>query len=248
VLAENARTEVQRLESAIANLKGEAAWRTKYESPETYDALIYEQRNKTDRGANIWTRTKNCTDTTLKVSEEVCTEIARLTAQKANAIRRQVILSELKTLGAQLVEAKAEVETHKKVSNPALAQVRSITTWFNLDRSPTDHSDFWGAKSIMLYMTILLTALICVLGWELGQYRPIIEPPAPKRPRNRWIAAENHPPEAIPLRAEPAPPVSPSGSTVHVTSYTTKARAHDHEALQRLMRELEEDFGLEPRH
>ena len=52
-------------------------------------------------------------------------EIARLEAQAANAQRRQVILAEMKTLGEQLKVARGEVETNKKMSNPALAQIRS---------------------------------------------------------------------------------------------------------------------------
>ena len=248
VVAEQSRGEVQRLEKAIANLRGESAWRTKFEAPQTYDALIMEQKQKVDRGRNIYQRTKQCTDTTLPISSQVCSEIARLEAQKANAQRRQVILAELKTLGEQLAIARNEVETNKKVSNPALAQVRSITTWFRLDRSPTDHSDWWGAKSIMLYMTILLTALICFLGWELGQHR-VMEPTPPQprpRPNNRWIAAApEHQPEPIPLPATDPPPTPGNNSTV---IYSKTTQSHDKDAIRRLMAELEDEFGLQPKH
>ncbi len=190
----------------MANLRAETAWRTKYESPETYEALIVEQKQRTDRGRNIFARTKQCTDTTLAVSEQVCREIARLEAQKANAIRRQVILAELKTLGAQLEQARTESEVNKKMTNPALAQTRAITAWFKMDRRADEASDWWGGKSIMLYLTVLLTGLITILGWELGQVRgaPVSSSAPPERPRNRWIAAENHEPEPIPLRAEPS--------------------------------------------
>jgi len=249
VMAEQSRAEVERLEKAIANLRGESAWRTKYESPATYDALILEQKQVVDRGRNVYERTKQCTDTTLPISSQVCSEIARLEAQKANAQRRQVILAELKTLGEQLAIARQEVETHKKVANPAQAQVRSIVTWFRLDRNHTEHSDWWGAKSIMLYMTILLTALICFLGWELGsgaRAAVSVDAPQPVR-RNRWLEAPDET-RPIPLPATDSPPRPGTSSNSTTVVYSNTASGHDHAAIQKLLRELEEDFGLTPKH
>jgi uncharacterized small protein (DUF1192 family) len=244
---ENAVAEAKRLETAIANLRAETAWKTKYESPETYQALITEQKQRTDRGANIFARTKQCTDTTLPISEQVCREIARLEAQRANATRRQVILAELKTLGEQLEIARTEAETNKKLTNPALAQTRAITAWFTLDRESTDGVDWWGGKSIMLYLTVLLTGLITILGWELGQFKgaPIVEPQP--RPRARYITAENHEPEPIPLKPEPiAPP--PGTHTSNTVVYSRTGASHDSQAIARLMKELEDEFGLQPKH
>src|SRR5210317_1965928 len=249
---DNAVAEAKRLETAIANLRAETAWKTKYESPETYQALITEQKQRTDRGANIFARTKQCTDTTLPISEQVCREIARLEAQRANATRRQVILAELKTLGEQLEIARTEAETNKKLTNPALAQTRAITAWFTLDRESSDGVDWWGGKSIMLYLTVLLTGLITILGWELGQFKgaPIVEPP---RPRARYIASDlpNHPPssaEPIPLSPEPPPPLGQTSHTSNTVVYTRSGSSHDSQAIARLMKELEEEFGLQPKH
>jgi hypothetical protein len=248
-LHENAVAEVKRLETAMGNLRAETAWRTKFEAPETYAALITEQKQRTDRGRNIYARTKQCTDTTLAISEQVCREIARLEAQKANAVRRQVILAELKTLGEQLEVARTEAETNKKMTNPALAQTRAITAWFTLDRQSTDGVDWWGGKSIMLYLTVLLTGLITILGWELGQHRaPIVTPPHPERPRNRWISSENHGPEPIPLAPADPPPLPPGHHTSNTVVYAKTAKGYDSEAIKRLMMELEEEFGLQPKH
>ena len=45
----------------------------------------------------------------------------------------------------------------------------------------------------MLYLTVLLTGLITILGWELGgNQRPISEPQPAPRPRNRWICRPTH--------------------------------------------------------
>src|SRR5210317_1122324 len=240
---DNAVAEAKRLETAIANLRAETAWKTKYESPETYQALITEQKHRTDRGANIFARTKQCTDTTLPISEQVCREIARLEAQRANATRRQVILAELKTLGEQLEIARTEAETNKKLTNPALAQTRAITAWFTLDRESTDGVDWWGGKSIMLYLTVLLTGLITILGWELGQHRaPTVATPPPERPRNRWIAADGYDPQPIPLPASEPPPLPHGHHTSNTVVYAKTAKGHDSEAINRLMRELEQDF------
>ena len=253
-LHENAIAESKRLEKAIANLRSETAWRTKYESPETYEALIMEQKQRTDRGRNIFARTKQCTDTTLPVSEQVCREIARLEAQAANARRRQVILAEIKTLGDQLKVARGEAETNKKMTNPALAQTRALTAWFTLDRESDDRTDWWGGKSIMLYLTVLLTGLITILGWELGgSQTPIREAPQPRpRPNNRWIASEV-PSEPIPLNPEPVHPLTPTsqpGSSTSSTTvvYSNSGAKHDQAAISRLLKELEDDFGLTPKH
>lgn len=244
LIARNARREVTRIEAAIANLRAETAWRTQFESPETYDALILKQKQIVDRGANVYARTKQCTDTTLPISSQVCQEIARLEADKANAQRRQEILSELKTLGEQLVTAKREAAEQKQVTNPALAQVRSITTWFTLDRQSSDRVDWWGAKAIMLYMTILGTAVITYLGWHIAQLKiqAGVEEQKPRPRQSRWLPApENH--EPIPLKAEDWQPrdPTPGGATVFIKS-SSKGVDVDHGALARLMRELEEQY------
>ena len=253
-VAENARTEVSRLEKAIANLREETAWRTKYESPETYDAMINQQKQIVDRGRNVYQRTKECTDTTLPISSQVCQAIDKLKADQANAVRRQIILSELKTLGEQLKTAKGEVSEQKVVANPAQAQVQSITTWFLLDRQTTDRTDWWGAKAIMLYMTVLSTAIITYLGFRIGalaaHYEPDEPPPARVR-HNRWLPPpeperESHPP--IALKAEPVPP-SPSSSSSYTIHKTSISKPNfDQGAIDRLMQELEDDFGLQRRH
>ena len=249
-VAENARAEVSRIDKAIANLREETAWRTKYESPETYDALISQQKQVVDRGRNVFERTKECTDTTLPISSDVCQAIEKLKADRANAVRRQIILSELKTLGEQLRIAKAEVSDQKVISNPAQAQVQSITTWFLLDRKTSDRTDWWGAKAIMLYMTILSTAIITYLGFKIGalQAQYEAEPVPVRRVRhNRWLPAPEptQHDEPIPLKSEPVPGGT-SSLTIHKTSVTKPN--FDQGAIERLMRELEDDFGLKRPH
>jgi len=112
--------------------------------------------------------------------------------------------------------------------------------------------DWWGGKSIMLYLTVLLTGLITILGWELGQSKAaaMVEP-AP-RPRARYITSDlpNHPPssaEPIPLSPEPTPQLGKTSHTSNTVVYSRSGSSHDSEAIRRLMAELETEFGLEPR-
>lgn len=249
-VAENARREVTRIENEILNRRMETAWRTPYESPETYDAKINQQKQIVDNGRNVWQRTKECSDTTLPTSSQVCQAIDQLKADKANAERRQIILSELKTLGEQLQIAKGEVSDQKVISNPAQAQVQSITTWFLLDRETSDRTDWWGAKAIMLYMTVLSTAIITYLGFKIGALQAQYEAeevPVRRVRHNRWLPPPDlaQHDEPIPLKAEPVPGAM-SSVTIHKTSVSKPN--YDQGAIDRLMRELEDDFGLKRPH
>lgn len=243
-VAVNARNEVSRIESKIKDLKGESAWRTKYEAPASYEAKISEQMQITDRGRNVFARTKGCTDTTLAVSQAVCQRIKQLEGDKANAERRQVVLAELKTLGEQLATAKQQVANTPRSGNAALAPivqlVQMLTQTLNNDKADVQ----WGLNYFVLFMTFVFSAGIYFCSAELGSRmgpmsspRPFEDEPAPRRQRQKWLEApEDMPPhDPIPLKAQDVP-TQPSTTVLNVSQ--SGGPKFDRAALDRLMEDV----------
>ena len=213
-IATNARNEVSRIETRLADLKGEKAWRTKYNAPESYDALINAQMQVTERGRNIWQRSKQCTDTTVSSSQVVCQKIADLKAQKANAQRRQVVLSEIAVLDKELRGAKADVSQNGIASNAALAPIAKLVSMLTLTLDNKKSDVAWGENFFVLFFTIVISSAIYYSSSDLGRrLGPMPDPmapaePPPKEADNYWIPDDRPAPvraAAIPLVAEPLP-------------------------------------------
>lgn len=252
VVAINARTEVTRLEAKERDLKGERAWINKYESPASYDAMISEQMQITDKGSNVFARTKGCTDTTLPISQSVCQRIKQLEADRANATRRQVVLAELTTIGEQLAAAKQAVSETPKAGNAAMAPIVQLVQMLTQSLDNDKSNVQWGLNYFVLFMTAIFSAGIYYFSSELGsRMGPMPAAVAfqtwQPKPKQKWLEAPEpvEPDEPIQLKSEPVPGVS-SSVTIHKTSISKPN--YDQGAIDRLMRELEDDFGLKRPH
>lgn len=198
-LAKDARGEVKRLEKRIAEIRATTQWKTTWLSPEAYDAKILALKNETESGRNIFQRSKECTNTTVASSQRVCQAIAQATADKANAQNRLAMKAELVQLERELVEAKAQAADNQTVSNPAVAQIKSIVAWVGLSREASDNKVFWGNQGIMLITCVLMTFAIIGLSIEQGlregrhlegDLAPVDHHPAPPRQLTTQAAPE----------------------------------------------------------
>lgn len=223
-IATNARNEVSRLQAKIKKLQTERAWlRTDLESPKAYDAKIFAQKQITERGRNIWQRSRQCTDTTLTSSQAVCTEIASLEATKQLSIRRTQLLPEISNLEAQLAAAKQSVAVNKKAGDAVSAPIIGI---FHIIKRSLDNDEQeirLGLSFFVLFMTVVFSAGIYYCSAEMGSRMGALADPVPYQPpppqEDYWgeralPAPPNH--EPIPLKSEPAPGSSTTTTTINV--------------------------------
>lgn len=182
--ARDARREVQRLETRIAEIRNQTAWKTTYLAPDAYDGLIRAARlirdNESKRGG--------CGP----LCEQKTKELETLNADKANAVHRLALKAEMVQLERELVEAKAKSAETQMTSSAALAQVKSVVSWFTGTRNSDETSMFWGNQSIVLWGAIFVTLGIIYLASEIGSH---VAPVAATEPRRAPIA----------LPAEPTP-------------------------------------------
>jgi len=238
--AKDARHEITRLKKRISEIRATTQWRSTYLSPDAYDAQVLALKNETERGRNIWQRSKECTNTTVASSERVCKAIAAAIAAKANAANRLSLKAELVQLERELVEAKARSNDNQAVSNPAIAQVRSIVAWVGLTKDASQNKIWWGNQGIMLITCILMTAAIIGLSIEQG-FREGRHDPEPQRSRPPTRAL----PDATPLMAEATPEAAAASRRdgMHVYEKTTRVETRKDDAFARMMREAAEALG-----
>ena len=226
-IARNARSEVDRLTKKIAKRKKDQAWlRTDLEAPAAYDAKIFAQKQITERGRNIWQRSKQCTNTTVASSQAVCSKIASLQAEKAMAVNRVGILAEITSLEQQLVSAKKDVKVNKLSSNAALAPIIQLVNMATLSLDNDKSEIQWGQNFFVLFFTIIITVAIYFSSADIGRrLGPMPDPvpfeDKPKEPDNWWLPPPEPepgthlrkdmlPPEPISLHAETAPSSPPT--------------------------------------
>lgn len=257
-VAQLADDEVERIEKAMAELRRETAWRTKYDAPEAYSALIAQQKQVVDRGANVYARTKQCTDTTLPVSSQVCQRIKELEGEKAMAERRQVILAELKTLGEQLAQARQEAANKQERGNAAIAPIIGLYRFLTGSSSYEQAKVEWGLSLFVIVFTGIMSAAIWFFSSEVGTRLGPMEPPEPRqrrqrRPDNYWLPAPEAPPpialESVDIPRDPQGGAGAGGTSVTVYRETTKANGYDRDEISRikaeLAREIARDAGLD---
>ena len=238
--AKDARHEITRLKKRISEIRATTQWRSTYLSPDAYDAQVLALKNETERGRNIWQRSKECTNTTVASSERVCKAIAAAIAAKANASNRLSLKAELVQLERELVEAKARSSDNQAVSNPAIAQIRSVVSWVGLSKETSENKIYWGNQGIMLVTCLLMTAAIIALSIEQGLREGRHEPePQRRRPPTRAL------PDATPLMAEATPEAAAASRRdgMHVYEKTTRVETRKDDAFARMMREAAEALG-----
>lgn len=159
----------------------------------------------------------------------------------------------LEELRARLPDAKAAVAKHGIKADAAHQPVDSLTQLWSGQLSLQESEQKWGQIIFILFLTTVFSYGIYSIGAEQGRrmgplpdyegFDFAVDEDEPRPPRKKLLEApEGH--EPIPLKAEPIPS---GGGSVTIHSTTTRSGV-DRAAIDRLMKELEEDFGLVPRH
>jgi len=200
--------EVRRLEQRIAEIKGQAAWKTTYLSPDAYQSEI----DNLQSDGIIVKRSKNCTDQTLPDTRVHCGKIATAKAHKSMAEERQRLDKEINDLGLQLAKAKEAsgvVTTH---ANATEAATRAYVSWALLTRNLSEDNTVWGQNSMLLFSTAILMLLIAGLSHYIGTVEGREHMAAMSRGGQEdftFVAPQLPGPAAarapIPLKAEPIP-------------------------------------------
>jgi len=159
-LAGDARNEVQRLESRIAEIREQTAWKTTYLAPEAYDSLIEAaelvRANEEKRGG--------CGP----LCEQKTKEKAELEANRANAMHRQALKAEMVTLESELVDAKAQVhDTPPKVS-AVWTQVEKLAAMATLDIDPSQTTKETAYLLITGFFGLATSIGAAILSWAIG--------------------------------------------------------------------------------
>lgn len=222
--ASDVRGQIDILRKNIADAKATTAWQTQLQPAEAYEGVI---RNL-ESNQTIMRRSKNCADQTLPDTKAHCQSITDAKANLAMAQQKKVYEGQIAKWEAALVAMTAKADETGFHSNPALAQVKAVASWFKLDRNLNDNNIFWGQNSIMLLMTILVNLGLAFLGNEIGIMRARTIPaeafsyhaPPPQEPR-RLAYYGAPPPEPQTNTFRPQPPSQPPPSGHHTTHNET---------------------------
>ena len=175
--AANARDQVERIKKRMEEIRARTTWQTDYLSPDAYDHRITALQNETERGRNIYQRSKECSNTTLPSSQKVCQAIASAHADKANALRRLELKSEMDQLQQELNAAKVQVSETPTVISTTLTQVRKLTSLATLNLDPSDNLQEAG------YLVITgLLGLVLAIAPSVGSWALFISPGVDIRP------------------------------------------------------------------
>ena len=165
--AANARDQVERIKARMAEIRARTTWQADYLSPEAYDHRITALQNETERGQNIYKRSKQCSDTTVASSQRVCQAIASAHADKANAAKRLELKSEMNQLQQELNAAKVQVAETPTVISTTLTQVRKLTALATLTLDPDDDQREIGYLVITGLLGLVLAIAPAVGSWAL---------------------------------------------------------------------------------
>lgn len=165
--ASDVRGNMDLLRKNIADAKGSTAWQAHLLPSSAYEAEI---RNL-EGFATVMKRSNQCADQTREDTKAHCEKLAAAKANLAMALQRKSYEGQIEKWESELGRLTAKAETTEFAANPAIAQVRAVTSWFKLDRNLTDTNLFWGQNAIMLLMTVLVNAGLAFLGNEIGTGR-----------------------------------------------------------------------------
>lgn len=198
-LAKDAREKVARLRKRDDELTRQIDFKPTFGgdewlAPAAYDAIIMRAKNETERGRNIYQRSKECTDTTVASSQRVCQTIASALATKQNAIARRAAIDERRQVRAELKEAESYSKENQLAVSAGASQAEFVARFVTANLRPGQAVMDWTTMGTALAISFLIS----LLGWTLNAAAILLPAPTP--------AAATEPRRApIALPAEPAP-------------------------------------------
>ncbi len=260
VVATNARKEVMRIESRLAQLTNDGTITLRPSS--FYAAQVAAKTEELRQESFKGCRQPPCRGPNYLKDME---EIASLEDLRSTS-------AEVEALNKALPGAKAAVKDTPKAGNPAMAPIIKILQIVTGTLDNTADDKTWGLNYFVLVSTLIFTGGIYCFSAELGVRSGPMPAPIPQeewRPpaRNRWLEAPEGyqpPQEPIALKAEDPPPrpgtrtdfqpqsfnvsqetqEQPTARTTTSTTINVSGARPDPKAIDRLIDMLEEDFGI----
>lgn len=169
--ADDVRNQIALVEKNIADAKATVAWQSSLLPAPSYEAEI----SNLEGNATIMERSKGCTDQTRPDTKAHCQKLAAAKANLGMASQKAAYEIQVGKWEDELKELKAKSEGVEFHTNPAIAQVKAITSWFKMDRNLTEDNVAWGGLAVMLVMTFLVNVGLALCGHAIGKQKAISE-------------------------------------------------------------------------
>ncbi len=151
--AKNARSEVMRIESRIADIRADTAWTGTYRAAGAYDKLI--------ESGEAYVRMEAARGGCKTKCEARMRELDSLRAERTNASRREALKAETVTLERELKAAKvASAETPTRASS-ATTHATNLAAGISGQINPDDKEKFWANYKLSALFGISVT-LACI--------------------------------------------------------------------------------------
>ena len=193
LVAAHKRGEVERMEARLSKIREDLEQYKDTKTSGFYEAeLIKLKSTLGGDGRNIWQRSRECADVTVKESQEHCAEIAATKQGISDANRKRTLEDERLTLTQQLPAAKLASQNNEQQSNPVVAQIGNFAAFVLLSFEQTDGQIKWGVLIFTLLWTMVFSVIIFKESWADGLASAHVDELT--IPRNPYLS--DHRPEA----------------------------------------------------
>jgi hypothetical protein len=177
--AKNARSQVQRLEKRIAEIRADVTWTGSFRAPGAYDKLIesgekYVEMESKRGGCGV-----KC--------EARMRELDSLRSERVNALRREALKTEMVTLERELKDAKVQVTETPTQASAALTHASNVAAGITGQVDPSAGAKFWANYGLSIWSGIAVTfasmaaAILLAFSGASMPARREPEPPAWER-------------------------------------------------------------------
>lgn len=235
IAAQQKLGEVKRIESRIAKINKDLVSYKDTKTPGFYEAELI--RLKATLGAdarNIWQRSRQCADVTIKESQDHCAEISAAKQGISDAQRKRKLEDERLVLTQQLPQAKAASQVTKQTSNPVVAQIGNFAAFVLLSFEHSDGQIKWGILIFTLLWTSIFSMIIFRESWQDGLAQAARAEPSPIA-RNPYLADS---------RPEAAHEAAQGRETIVLQSETIRSEQAT-DALERALENLRSRYKAE---
>ena len=208
------RDRIDLVKKNIADAKATVAWQATLQPAASYEAEI----SNLEGNRTIMDRSKNCFDQTRADTKAHCEKLSAAKANLAMAQQKSAYETQVAKWETELGELETRSIQNETHTNPAVAQVKALFSWWAGKLDLDNDQISWGQYAIMALMTILVNAGLAFLGHELGTQRALhqqavysgdIPDPASTEPARITYRPSSDPPQ-VSRGVDPPQPLKPA--------------------------------------
>ena len=231
-VADQKRGEVDRIERRLQELDGILRRQRDIKDPGHYqNQLLVLKSTLGADGRNIWQRSRECADVTVKESQDHCAEIGQAKQMVAQAQTKRRLEDERLTLTQSLPQAKLESQQHQAESNPVVAQVSNVLSVVFRTFQHTDGTIKGGVLGFTLLWTAMFSMIIYMQSWNAGLAK--VTRPAEPNWADNWQLPDARP---------EAPAATQAGQNTIILQSETVRQDQATEALELALQRLNQRF------